>query len=135
MQAPPRRALAPRRGSSHPAADTAFPVAGSRQLTLRSKREAASQRRPRSIPERWPTRPSPAGYASAATGGARADPTGAATAIAGSPVTRRRRDDRGCVPERVDAGSAALLVLRTGLQGHGSQQKHCRSQSHRDLSH
>jgi bacteriorhodopsin len=28
----------------------------------------------------------------------------------------------------MDAGSAALLVLRTGLQGHGSQQKHRRSQ-------
>ena len=104
MQAPAPRDLAPRRGSSHPAADTAFPVAGSRLLTLRSTQEAASQRRPRSIPKRWPTRSSPAGYASAAARGARADPTGAATAITGSPVTRRWRDDRGCVPERMDAG-------------------------------
>jgi hypothetical protein len=35
----------------------------------------------------------------------------------------------------MDVGGAALLVLRTGLQGHGSQQEHRRSQSHREFSH
>jgi hypothetical protein len=35
----------------------------------------------------------------------------------------------------MDVGGAALLVLRTGRQGHGSQQEHRRSQSHREFSH
>jgi hypothetical protein len=77
----------------------------------------------------------PAGNASAATGSACTDPTGAATAVAGSSVTRRRSNDRGSVLERVDVGGAALLVLRAGLHGHRAQQECRRGQSHRELSH
>jgi hypothetical protein len=35
----------------------------------------------------------------------------------------------------MEVAGAALLVLRAGLEGHGSQQEHRGSQSHRQLSH
>ncbi len=77
----------------------------------------------------------PAGYAPAAPGSARADPTRATPTITSSSPTIRPFDDRGCVHERMDASGSAELVLRARLQSR-SCQRECRcSQSYRDFPH
>ena len=62
-----------------------------------------------------------AGNAPATTARARGDPAWATAAAARSSVTRRQRDDRGGVLQRMETCGSVLLVLRTGLHGHGAQ--------------
>ena len=80
--------------------------------------------------------PSVAGYAPAAIRSARSDPTRATPTITSSSPTIRPFNDRSRVLKHMmDAGGSALLLLRAGLQGHGSQHERPYSQSHSELSH
>jgi hypothetical protein len=73
-----------------------------------------------------------AGNALATTVTTRTDPTWGTTAATSISPTCRQFDDRGCVLERMDAGSS---VLRARLQGHCPQyERRCR-QRHHEFSH
>jgi hypothetical protein len=76
-----------------------------------------------------------AGDAAAAARRAGADPTGAATAIAGAAVTGGRLNDRGGVAQRVNAGRAALLGLRAGRERQRPKRQHRSTQCQCKLSH
>jgi hypothetical protein len=77
----------------------------------------------------------PARHAAAAPRRACADPTGTATAIARAAVTRGRSDNRRGILERVNAGSTALLVLRTRRQCQSSKHKNRGTQRECKLPH
>src|ERR1700687_3910674 len=70
----------------------------------------------------------PAANAVATTVTTRTDPTRGTTTVTRISVTCRQFDDRGCVLERMDAGSS---VLRACLQRHYSQhERRCRQHHH-----
>jgi hypothetical protein len=73
-----------------------------------------------------------AGNALATTVTTRTDPTWGTTAATSISPTCRQFDNRGCVLERMDAGSS---VLRARLQGHCPQYERRRRQRHHEFSH
>jgi hypothetical protein len=80
----------------------------------------------------WPIRCLPAANAVATTVATRTDPTRGTTTVTRESVTRRQFDDRGCVLERMDAGSSVLCAC---LQGHYSQHERRFRQHYHEFSH